>query len=377
MGLPVRCSSDMSSRLPRPMKPQSTARIWRKRFKGTGPCNAAEGVVQSVPSLAKKVNFVNRKVVWWLCALVLTAIVAPVRAAESATVPPVFVLRIDGAIGPASADYVHRGARARRPARAPSSSCCRSTPRAGSTPRCAASSRTSSPRRCRWPPTSPRKARARRAPAPTSSTRATSRRWRRRPTSAPRRRSRSACRRAGREPERRGPRGERRVGSRRRPRHDERQAHQRRGGLHPQPRAAARPQRRMGRAGGARGGQPVGERGARRARSSTWSPSTCRELLRKLDGRVLHARRSAPAARSSPPRSAAVVTLEPDWRTRLLAVITDPSLALILMMVGIYGLLFEFIEPGLRAARRDRRDLPAARAVRVADAAGELRRARR
>ena len=35
MGLPVRCSSDMSSRRPRPMKPQSTARIWRKRFKGT------------------------------------------------------------------------------------------------------------------------------------------------------------------------------------------------------------------------------------------------------------------------------------------------------------------------------------------------------
>ena len=70
-------------------------------------------------------------------------------------------------------------------------------------------------------------------------------------------------------------------------------------------------------------------------------------------------------------------TLAPDWRTRFLAVITDPSVALILMMIGIYGLFFEFSNPGLRAAGRRRRDLPAARAVRAADAAGQLRRARR
>ena len=47
-----------------------------------------------------------------------------------------------------------------------------------------------------------------------------------------------------------------------------------------------------------------------------------------------------------PPRSAAVVTLEPDWRDRLLAVISDPSLALMLLMIGVYGLLFEFMNPG-------------------------------
>ncbi|MCC6193529.1 MAG: nodulation protein NfeD [Burkholderiales bacterium] len=38
--------------------------------------------------------------------------------------------------------------------------------------------------------------------------------------------------------------------------------------------------------------------------------------------------------------------VEPDWRTRLLATIANPSLALILMAIGFYGLIFEFIHPG-------------------------------
>jgi membrane-bound serine protease (ClpP class) len=43
---------------------------------------------------------------------------------------------------------------------------------------------------------------------------------------------------------------------------------------------------------------------------------------------------------------AEVVAFDPDWRSRLLSIIASPSLAMILMMLGIYGLLFEFSNPG-------------------------------
>ncbi len=41
-----------------------------------------------------------------------------------------------------------------------------------------------------------------------------------------------------------------------------------------------------------------------------------------------------------------VETVEPDWRNRLLAIITHPQVAYILMLLGIYGLFFEFSNPG-------------------------------
>ena len=45
-------------------------------------------------------------------------------------------------------------------------------------------------------------------------------------------------------------------------------------------------------------------------------------------------------------RGSAIEHIEPDWRIRLLSAITNPNVALILMMIGIYGLIFEFINPG-------------------------------
>ncbi|MFF5864140.1 nodulation protein NfeD [Pseudomonas sp. NPDC012596] len=67
------------------------------------------------------------------------------------------------------------------------------------------------------------------------------------------------------------------------------------------------------------------------------------DLLRQLDGKTLIA---ADQPRLLQTRDASVVEHLPDWRTRLLAVITNPSVALILIMIGVYGLLFEFMNPG-------------------------------
>jgi membrane-bound serine protease (ClpP class) len=43
---------------------------------------------------------------------------------------------------------------------------------------------------------------------------------------------------------------------------------------------------------------------------------------------------------------AKVETIVPDWRTKLLAALANPSFALILLMLGIYGIWFEFSNPG-------------------------------
>jgi membrane-bound serine protease (ClpP class) len=45
--------------------------------------------------------------------------------------------------------------------------------------------------------------------------------------------------------------------------------------------------------------------------------------------------------------SAEVRVIETDWRTRVLAVITNPTVAYLLILVGIYALIFEFMNPGI------------------------------
>jgi membrane-bound serine protease (ClpP class) len=67
------------------------------------------------------------------------------------------------------------------------------------------------------------------------------------------------------------------------------------------------------------------------------------DLLVKLDGRKAT---TAGGEQTLATKGAEAVTFAPDWRNRLLAVIANPSVALILMMIGIYGLFFEFSNPG-------------------------------
>ncbi|HYA20767.1 MAG TPA: nodulation protein NfeD [Burkholderiales bacterium] len=67
------------------------------------------------------------------------------------------------------------------------------------------------------------------------------------------------------------------------------------------------------------------------------------QLLKKLDGHKLTV---LGQERKLNTETSAMVIFEQDWRSRLLAIITDPSVAYILMLVGIYGLFFEFSNPG-------------------------------
>lgn len=67
------------------------------------------------------------------------------------------------------------------------------------------------------------------------------------------------------------------------------------------------------------------------------------DLMRQVDG---HTYDTAAGAKRLSTAHAPIVTLEADWRSRFLAVITDPNVALILLMIGMYGLFFEFANPG-------------------------------
>jgi membrane-bound serine protease (ClpP class) len=67
------------------------------------------------------------------------------------------------------------------------------------------------------------------------------------------------------------------------------------------------------------------------------------DLLRKIDGREV-------TIAGKPARLATagleVETRPPDWQTELLMLVTNPNVAFILMLIGVYGLIFEFLSPG-------------------------------
>jgi len=71
------------------------------------------------------------------------------------------------------------------------------------------------------------------------------------------------------------------------------------------------------------------------------------DLLHQLDGRAVQLADGRTATLAT--AGARLERWEPDWRDRVLAWIGDPSLALMLLLAGFYGLLFEFSSPGLVA----------------------------
>ena len=68
-----------------------------------------------------------------------------------------------------------------------------------------------------------------------------------------------------------------------------------------------------------------------------------RDLIQQLDGKKIKVLGMDTTLQTEP---VTLTELLPDWRNKVLAVITNPNIAYLLMMIGIYGLIFEFANPG-------------------------------
>ena len=68
------------------------------------------------------------------------------------------------------------------------------------------------------------------------------------------------------------------------------------------------------------------------------------DLARKVDGRKVT---TSAGERVLATAGATITAVAPDWRTRFLSIITHPSIALILLTVGFYALVFEVMNPGM------------------------------
>ena len=67
------------------------------------------------------------------------------------------------------------------------------------------------------------------------------------------------------------------------------------------------------------------------------------DLLQQLDGREVLMESGKMTLSTG---NLVIEHVEPDWRSQLLAIITDPNIAYILMLLGFYGLIFELSNPG-------------------------------
>ena len=67
------------------------------------------------------------------------------------------------------------------------------------------------------------------------------------------------------------------------------------------------------------------------------------ELLDQINGRQVILPGGAVTLLTA---NATIEEFEPDWRVKILSAITDPNIAYVLMLVGIYGLIYELANPG-------------------------------
>ncbi len=68
------------------------------------------------------------------------------------------------------------------------------------------------------------------------------------------------------------------------------------------------------------------------------------DLLQKIDGTEIALKNGRTVSLQT--KDAPVHIIEADWKTKILALISDPNIAMILMTIGVYGILLEFYSPG-------------------------------
>ena len=71
--------------------------------------------------------------------------------------------------------------------------------------------------------------------------------------------------------------------------------------------------------------------------------ATLDSLLAQIDGTIVEVREGSRVLRT---KDAEVVTREMNWNHRVLQVLSNPNIAYLLMLLGFYGLIYEFINPG-------------------------------
>ncbi|BAJ02557.1 NfeD family protein [Shewanella violacea] len=71
------------------------------------------------------------------------------------------------------------------------------------------------------------------------------------------------------------------------------------------------------------------------------------DLIKQLDGWEITINQQPHVLELS---KAKLVPVKPDWRNQFIATITNPNIAYILMLIGVYGLILEFYSPGIGVA---------------------------
>ncbi len=90
--------------------------------------------------------------------------------------------------------------------------------------------------------------------------------------------------------------------------------------------------------------ESLSEKEALQKKVIDFSADDIHQLLSDLNGRHTEIEGKTVTMQT---KNITVKKITPDWRARFLSVITDPSVAYLLLLVGVYGLFLEFTTPGV------------------------------